>query len=151
MFFRSLLEQEWSNFKNETAKYQGKSGREYVGALHEVWAVMHRLQEGEERENRNREIERHLREDRILKMEPILAGTSFWGRAEAEFGNAVSQEKDSKKQKQMVRNPKRPDFRPRADSKLFADWGDSAELPRKDLSGRERKGPSVGALAPVSR
>jgi hypothetical protein len=48
-------------------------------------------------------------------------------------------------------NPKRPDFRPRADSKLFADWGDSAELPRKDLSGRERKGPSVGALAPVSR
>ena len=45
-------EQEWSNFKNETAKYQGKSGREYVRALHEVWAVMHRLQEGEERENK---------------------------------------------------------------------------------------------------
>jgi hypothetical protein len=48
-------------------------------------------------------------------------------------------------------NPNRPDFRPRADSKLFADWGDSAELPRKDLSGRERKGASVGALAPVPR
>ena len=42
-------EQEWSNFKNEAAKYQGKSGRRYVGALHDVWAVMHRLQEGEER------------------------------------------------------------------------------------------------------
>jgi hypothetical protein len=38
-------EQEWSNFKNEAAKYQGKSGRGYVDALHEVWAVMHRLQE----------------------------------------------------------------------------------------------------------
>lgn len=48
-------------------------------------------------------------------------------------------------------NPNRPDFRPRADSKLFADWGDSAEIPKKDLSGRERKGASIGALAPVSR
>jgi hypothetical protein len=42
-------EQEWSNFKNETANYQGKSGRGYVAALHEVWSVMYRLQEGEER------------------------------------------------------------------------------------------------------
>ena len=42
-------EQEWSNFKNEAAKYQGKSGRGYVDALHDVWGVMHRLQEGEER------------------------------------------------------------------------------------------------------
>jgi nitrous oxidase accessory protein NosD len=48
-------------------------------------------------------------------------------------------------------NPNRPDFRPRADSKLFADWGDSAEIPKKDLSGRERKGASIGALAPVPR
>lgn len=48
-------------------------------------------------------------------------------------------------------NPNRPDFRPRADSKLFADWGDSAELPKKDLSGRERKSASIGALAPVPR
>jgi len=48
-------------------------------------------------------------------------------------------------------NPNRPDFRPRADSKLFADGGDSAELPKTDLSGRERKGASIGALAPVPR
>jgi hypothetical protein len=42
-------EQEWSNFKNEAAKYQGKSGRGYVDALHDVWGVMHRLQEDEDR------------------------------------------------------------------------------------------------------
>jgi hypothetical protein len=42
-------EQEWSNFKNEAAKYQGRSGRRYVEALHDVWGVMHRLQEDEER------------------------------------------------------------------------------------------------------
>ncbi len=48
-------------------------------------------------------------------------------------------------------NPNRPDFRPRADSKLFADWGDPAELPKRDLAGRERKGTSVGALAPAPR
>jgi hypothetical protein len=38
-------EQEWSNFKNETARYQGKSGTDYVHALHDVWSVMHSLQE----------------------------------------------------------------------------------------------------------
>jgi nitrous oxidase accessory protein NosD len=48
-------------------------------------------------------------------------------------------------------NPNRPDFRPRADSKLFAGWGDSAELSKRDLAGRERKGVSVGAFAPVAR
>jgi hypothetical protein len=42
-------EQEWSNFKNEAAKYQGASGTAYVEALHKVWGLMHRLQEGEER------------------------------------------------------------------------------------------------------
>jgi hypothetical protein len=40
-------EQEWSNFKSEAAKYEGKSGRGYVDALHKVWSVMHRLQENE--------------------------------------------------------------------------------------------------------
>jgi len=40
-------EQTWSNFKNEAARFQGKSGRGYVDALHEVWAVMHRLQKDE--------------------------------------------------------------------------------------------------------
>ena len=38
-------EQEWSNFKNEAAKYQGESGRAYVDAMHDVWGVMDRLQQ----------------------------------------------------------------------------------------------------------
>jgi hypothetical protein len=46
-------------------------------------------------------------------------------------------------------NPNRPDFRPRADSKLFANWGDSKELPERDLSGNRRSGPSIGAYAPA--
>jgi hypothetical protein len=37
-------EQEWSNFKNEVARYQGAGGREYVHALHEVWGTMAELQ-----------------------------------------------------------------------------------------------------------
>jgi hypothetical protein len=42
-------EQEWSNFKNEAAKYQGKSGGRYVNALHDVWDVMYRLQQDGDR------------------------------------------------------------------------------------------------------
>jgi hypothetical protein len=42
-------EQEWSNFKNEAARYQGASGKDYVEALHEVWAVMNGLQKSERR------------------------------------------------------------------------------------------------------
>lgn len=41
-------EQEWSNFKNEAARYQGRSGRGYVDALHKVWDVMYRLQQNED-------------------------------------------------------------------------------------------------------
>jgi hypothetical protein len=37
-------EQEWSNFKNEAARYEGKAGSDYVHALHEVWNEMRRLQ-----------------------------------------------------------------------------------------------------------
>jgi hypothetical protein len=37
-------EQEWSNFKNETAHHQGSEGSAYVHALHEVWDVMNRFQ-----------------------------------------------------------------------------------------------------------
>ena len=45
-WYRSLAqEQEWSNFKNEVAAYQGKADSEYVHALHEVWSVMYTLQE----------------------------------------------------------------------------------------------------------
>jgi hypothetical protein len=40
-------EQEWSNFKNEAAKYQGTPGADYVRVLHDVWSVMNRLQESE--------------------------------------------------------------------------------------------------------
>jgi len=48
-------------------------------------------------------------------------------------------------------NPNRPDFRPRADSKLFAKRGDPRELPLRDLSGIVRHGPSIGALEPAGR
>jgi hypothetical protein len=37
-------EQEWSNFKNEAADFQGKTGSEYIQALHDVWGIMYSLQ-----------------------------------------------------------------------------------------------------------
>ena len=37
------LEQDWSNFKNEVAAFQGEGGEEYSRALHDVWARMARL------------------------------------------------------------------------------------------------------------
>ena len=40
-------EQEWSNFKNEAARFQGQAGADYVHALHQVWEVMYTLQESE--------------------------------------------------------------------------------------------------------
>jgi len=49
------------------------------------------------------ERERRLREGVIVKMEPILAGTTYWGRAEAEAANAISAEKDPKRKKEMSR------------------------------------------------
>jgi hypothetical protein len=47
-------------------------------------------------------------------------------------------------------NPNRPDFRPRADSKLLAHRGDASELPPRDLLGSLRHGPSIGALEPAA-
>jgi hypothetical protein len=41
------LEQEWSNFKNEVARYQGASDSGYVHALHEVWSIMRGFQDAE--------------------------------------------------------------------------------------------------------
>jgi hypothetical protein len=38
-------EQEWSNFKNQVAKQQGKRGAAYTAALHDVWEIMRSLQE----------------------------------------------------------------------------------------------------------
>lgn len=37
-------EQEWSNFKNQVAKRQGRGGHAYTTALHDVWEIMYRLQ-----------------------------------------------------------------------------------------------------------
>jgi len=47
-------------------------------------------------------------------------------------------------------NPDRPDFRPRADSKLFANWGNANAGPARDLAGNERSGTSIGAFAPAT-
>jgi hypothetical protein len=47
-------------------------------------------------------------------------------------------------------NPARPDFRPRADSKLFTNWGDPKELPARDLSGHQRNVLSIGAYTPAT-
>ena len=45
-------------------------------------------------------------------------------------------------------NPNRPDFRPKANSTLFAHRGDAKELPERDCLGRRRRGSSIGAIAP---
>jgi hypothetical protein len=38
-------EMDYDNFKSAVAHFQGVEGRSYERALHEVWEVMHRLQE----------------------------------------------------------------------------------------------------------
>jgi hypothetical protein len=40
-------EEDWSNFMNEVARYQGTPGAEYSRAVHDVWSIMRRLQEKE--------------------------------------------------------------------------------------------------------
>jgi hypothetical protein len=47
-------------------------------------------------------------------------------------------------------NPNRPDFRPKPDSKLFTHWGDTAELPRGDLSSHQQSAPFIGAYTPAN-
>ena len=37
-------EQDWSNFKNQAATFQGAAGADYVEALHDVWSVMYGFQ-----------------------------------------------------------------------------------------------------------
>jgi hypothetical protein len=44
-------------------------------------------------------------------------------------------------------NPNRPDFRPRADSKLLANRGDAKNMPERDFSGSNRSRVSMGAYA----
>jgi hypothetical protein len=39
------LETDYDNFKSEVARHQGDAGVPYEQALHDVWAVMYRLQE----------------------------------------------------------------------------------------------------------
>lgn len=40
-------ETDYDNFKSEVARHQGKSGAAYEHSLHDVWSVMHKLQETE--------------------------------------------------------------------------------------------------------
>jgi hypothetical protein len=35
-----VTEQDWSNFKNEVASFQGASGSDYTHAVHRVWDIM---------------------------------------------------------------------------------------------------------------
>jgi hypothetical protein len=42
----------------------------------------------------------------------------------------------------------RPDFRPKVGSTLFGRRGDAKQLPLRDVLGKKRKKPSIGALAP---
>ena len=51
-------------------------------------------------------FEKLLRTGRIVKEEPILAGTAYFGRAEAEFANAIGEEKDAKRGEEMDRRYK---------------------------------------------
>ena len=44
-------EQEWSNFKNEAARFGGTGSSDYVHALHEVWAIMNDLQRPESKQS----------------------------------------------------------------------------------------------------
>jgi hypothetical protein len=44
---RITAEVDYDNFKSEVARFQGKSGKDYEHALHDVWSVMLRLQDGE--------------------------------------------------------------------------------------------------------
>jgi hypothetical protein len=46
-------------------------------------------------------------------------------------------------------NPARPDFRPRATSKLLVGAGDIRDEPKRDLAGRVRRVAALGALAPA--
>ena len=39
------LETDYDNFKSEVARYQGRAGDRYERSLHDVWSVMHRLQD----------------------------------------------------------------------------------------------------------
>ena len=38
-------ETDYDNFKSEVARHQGRAGAAYEHSLHEVWSVMHKLQE----------------------------------------------------------------------------------------------------------
>jgi hypothetical protein len=44
-------------------------------------------------------------------------------------------------------NPKRPDFHPRASAILLAGKGDEREMPKRDLEGKPRAKPDIGAYA----
>jgi hypothetical protein len=48
-------------------------------------------------------VERHLRESQIVKIVPIMAGTGYWGRAEAECAEAIGDENDLKRKRKMAK------------------------------------------------
>lgn len=48
-------------------------------------------------------------------------------------------------------NPNRPDFHPRADSKLLRGRGDASDLPAGDLAAEPRTGADIGAFSAASR
>ena len=47
------------------------------------------------------EAERHLRDAGVVKIEPILAGAGYWGRAEAEFANALAHESNPERRQEL--------------------------------------------------
>jgi hypothetical protein len=75
-------EQEWSNFKNEAAHFQGEAGADYVHALHQVWEVMFRLQKSEARAG---EISQGAQPDRRTPDKPTANSTG----AEEKLTSAV--------------------------------------------------------------
>ena len=79
---------------------QKRSRKTESGGKHEMTAFRRKKPSIEE-------IERRLREAKVVvKAEPILAGTGYWGRAEAEFANAIGDEKDPKRKGKMAKRRK---------------------------------------------
>ncbi len=46
------------------------------------------------------EAEKRLRDMAVMKIEPILAGTGYWGRADAEFADALAAETSSERRQE---------------------------------------------------
>ena len=96
VLFRVLGDAGW-NMVNEKALPFPASGRQrHFQDLFAKLSIPARI-----RSDRIERVERHLREGQIVAAEPLLRGTGYWGRAEAEFANAISAEKDSLRRERM--------------------------------------------------